>query len=93
MTDACDEDLFGDPVEPVEPKIPPRGTDSYWSYINSLTLPDGLTFLSLAPEPPPGKIPRSERRYAEAIYAQNPRTGDYKITLVIDNRTGRRWSS
>ncbi len=90
---AYDTDLFGEPILPPDPRVPPRGTNAYWAWINSLTLPDGLVFLDLAPVPPLGYIPYNERRYIEAIYAQNPRTGDYKITLVIDNRTGHRWSS
>jgi hypothetical protein len=92
VTPRYDVDLFGEPVEPVEPrelKIPPRGTHAYWSYINSLTLPDGLKFLDLAPVPGLAGVPREERRFVEAVWCQS--ADSYDHLLLIDIRTGRRY--
>jgi hypothetical protein len=88
-----DYDLFGEPILPPDPGIPTRANEAaYWRYINSLRLPDGLKFLTLAPSPSMKGIPVKERRYCDAIYCQDPRTGEYDIHLVIDIRTGQRWS-
>jgi hypothetical protein len=83
------EDLFGEVH--VQDEIPRRGTRGYEAYLNSLSLPDGLTFWSLGPDTGLPEVPSWSRKHVESLWCRD-RQGGF-VHLLIDIRTGERWTS
>ena len=76
-------DLFGQPVEPAEPKLPPRGSAEDLKRYLALRLPHGWKFWSLAPTM--RRIPP----HIESIWATDD-DGEHHH-LFVDRVTGQEW--
>jgi hypothetical protein len=78
-----DVDLFDQPVEPVEPIIPRRGSAEYLKHFNTLPLPHGWKFWTLAPRM--RRIPT----HIESIWVKD-HEGEF-CHLFVDQHTGQEW--
>jgi hypothetical protein len=79
-------DLFGEPAEPYEQKLPPKNlrSDSYWRHVRAL-LPYGLQLWNYA------KPRRQLPTYVEAVWAVDDH--QRAVYLEIDIGTGTRYES
>jgi hypothetical protein len=78
------EDLLDEISTPRTEAIPRQNSRAYLANINSLTLPDGLTFWSLVESPPKGTPP-----YVESIWCTDQQELDWR--LLADLRTGQKY--
>jgi hypothetical protein len=79
-----DEDLFGEASIPGNEGIPRKNSRDYLAYIDSLPLPDGLRFWSLAEPPPKGSPP-----FVESIWCTDRQRRHRR--LLVDLRTGQQY--
>jgi hypothetical protein len=80
------EDLFGEPIEPHEQKIPRRGSAEYLKHFLALPLPNGWKFWSLAPfDPSIRRVPDD----VESIWCVDHQ-GEHRH-LFVDRRTGEEY--
>lgn len=75
------EDLFGQ-IDP-----PKKGGPDYLEWLNSLELPEGLTFWSLSPN---GFAPGVPSKFVENLWCKD--TENRFVHLVLDLRTGARYA-